>query len=84
MSALEVAGWRAHFTRYPSAEFILALLWLTVARALGSNTASSADMGWWLEPPLARQTRETREKNEQRIVMATIVSAAYQRRRNES
>ena len=79
MTAIEFEGWRRHFSRYPLAEYILAVLWLTVARALGNEKAGPEDMGHWLEAPEARARREETEARARRLARAGQVAEAYRR-----
>ena len=81
MTPAEYEGWRWHLARYPSAEYILAALWLTVSRALGNKKAGPEDMGHWLEAPEARARRKETEARAQRLAQAGQVAEAYGRRK---
>ena len=79
MTPAEYAGWEQHFVRYPPVETILALLWLTVSRAVGNDKASAADVGYWLESPEQRAEREEREARTKRATQVRRTAEAYRR-----
>ena len=83
MSAVEFEGWRRHFGRYPTVEYILALIWLTVARALGNSKAKAEHMGYWLETPEMRQRRKSEQADQQRLALISLVSSAYRKSKGE-
>ena len=77
MTASEFQGWQHHFGRYPPAEYILAMIWLTLSRAFGNDLAQAEHMGYWLETPDMVKRRQSDDANSRQIAMAEMVSMVY-------
>ena len=84
MTPGEYEGWRAHFRRFPHAETLIGMLWLSVMRGLGNTSATSSDVGYWIEPPEQRRQREEDEAKQKRRNRAAITEAAYLRSKQQA
>ena len=76
--------WYARNRRFPHAETLIGMLWLSVMRGLGNTSATSSDVGYWIEPPEQRRQREEDEAKQKRRNRAAITEAAYLRSKQQA
>ncbi|WP_425152889.1 hypothetical protein [Candidatus Palauibacter sp.] len=83
LTPAEYAGWRRHFDRYPTAGYLLSLLWFTVASAFSrANEQPPAGLvGEWLSHIRGSHKNEGGAQVEQaaRIARVRMTAEAYRR-----